>query len=162
MTVANKGSLVENLLRTLWVKKHVYNMGHHIVITTKNVTYIGLFANMHLSIDQSLILLECDLRTLALTYITPKGSLDSAAFMRGHRSLLDGNNPAKPFCTTFYNFLQDTWVMISANTVYTLCSRKFEHYAFERHLKSLSCKHASRPIRARVLSWLLIKGNNGL
>ena len=38
--VANKGSIVELPLATYWVKEHVYNLGNHFVITTKNATYI--------------------------------------------------------------------------------------------------------------------------
>ena len=40
IALANKGSIVELPLATYWVKEHVYNLGNHFVITTKNATYI--------------------------------------------------------------------------------------------------------------------------
>ena len=49
MAMAYKGSLVElPLFGTYWVYERVYNLGNHLVITIKNVTYIYLLASVHL------------------------------------------------------------------------------------------------------------------
>ena len=43
--MAYEGSFVDMpLFGTHWVPEHVYNLGDHLVITIKNVTYICLLA----------------------------------------------------------------------------------------------------------------------
>ena len=46
--MAYKGSLAKlPLFGTYWVYEHVYNLGNHLVITIKTITYICLFISMH-------------------------------------------------------------------------------------------------------------------
>ena len=66
----------------------------------KNVTYLYLLANMHWVYYLPHL---CDLRTLGLTYITPKSKLHSVPF-RDISLFRDGNNPGKPFCTALLSF----------------------------------------------------------
>lgn len=101
--MANKGSLVELPLATYWVKEHL-QFGQSLCNHNQecNIHHYAFWPISTNSIDQSLILPACDLRTLALTYITPESFPNSVPFTD---SFFAGNNPAKPFSMALVNSL---------------------------------------------------------